>query len=157
MCIRDSIIHKHSNNQQSDFTKNLNKFKKCSCHLPYIRLFTRHVLSTNVSLKSCIKSMPVIFFHKIQMRALIYLICKNVSNLRNCIYHNTLTNLAENGWTRKKPDIWYFIRIENNLRYTQILPKILQQQIKYKWHYFLWIRKMWKEIIGLSFDSAYNF
>ena len=36
----------------------------------------------------------------------------------------------------KNPDIWYFISIENNLRYTlyheKIFPKILQQQIKYK-------------------------
>ena len=61
----------------------------------------------------------------------------------------------------KNPDIWYFISIENNLRYTlyheNIFPKILQQQIKYKWHHFLWIRKIGKEIIGLSFDSSYNF
>lgn len=59
----------------------------------------RHFYSTNSTLKLCVKS-----FHKIQMRAEIYLICKNVSNLSDCIFHDfdTLGYKAENRCMQRK-------------------------------------------------------
>ena len=49
-------------------------------------------------------------FHEMKGRDLIYFIWKNLSNLRDCNFHDfdTLANIAENGCTRKKPDIRYF-------------------------------------------------
>ena len=44
-------------------------------------------------------------FNEIQMRIEIYHICKIVSNLRYCIFHDTLSNIAENGCMRQKSDI----------------------------------------------------
>ena len=68
--------------------------------LPYIKLiFTHHVFSTNSSLKLCMEPTLVNFSGKIQVRAEIYIICKNVSYLSDCIFHRflTLTNIAGNG------------------------------------------------------------
>lgn len=48
--------------------------------------------------------------HEIQVRAFIYFICKNVSNLCDCNFYDfgTLANIAENGSKQKKLDIgWY--------------------------------------------------
>ena len=76
---------------------------------PYIRLFTRHVLSANSSLKSYIKSTRVYFSRNPSDRFKIYFICKIVSNLCDWIFHDfdILANKAENGCTRKKADIRY--------------------------------------------------
>ena len=72
--------------------------------IPYIRLFTRHVLSANSSLKSCIKSTWVNFSRNPSESLKIYFICKIVSNLRDWIFHDfdILANIAENCCTRKK-------------------------------------------------------
>ena len=77
--------------------------------IPYIRLFTHHVLSANSSLKSCIKSTRVNFSRNPSESLKIYFICKIVSNLRDRIFHDfdILANIAENGCMRKKPDIRY--------------------------------------------------
>ena len=70
--------------------------------VPYIRLCTRHVLSKNSSLKLCI-------FPGIQVRALMFFICKNVQNLRDCIFQDfdDLKNIAEIGCTWKKTHTRY--------------------------------------------------
>ena len=78
--------------------------------IPCIRLFTRHVFFSNYSLKSCIKSTRVNFSRNPSERFnLLYL--ENVSNLRDCNFHDfdTLANVAENGCTWKKPDIRYLV------------------------------------------------
>ena len=79
--------------------------------IPYIRLFTRHDLSANSSLKSCIKSTRVNFSRNPSESFKIYFICNIVSNLREWIFHDfdTFANIAENGCTRKKPDIRYIL------------------------------------------------
>ena len=88
--------------------------KLCICmfgggYILYIRFFTRHVLSANSSLKSCIKSTRVNFSQNLSENFKNYFICKIKSNLRDWIFHNfdTLANIVENGCTRRKPDIQY--------------------------------------------------
>ena len=78
-------------------------------NIRYIRLYTRQVLSTNSSPKLCIQSTLVNFPRNPSDSFKIYLICKIVS--RDWIFHDfdTLTNIAENGCTRKNPDIWYCV------------------------------------------------
>ena len=78
--------------------------------LPYIGLFTRHVLSANSSIKSCTKSTRVNFSRNQSESFKIYFICKIVSNLCDFNFHDfdTLANIAENECTRKKPVIWYY-------------------------------------------------
>ena len=70
-------------------------------NIRYIRLYTRQVLSTNSSPKLCIQSTLVNFPRNPSNSFKIYLICKIVS--RDWIFHDfdTLTNIAENGCTRK--------------------------------------------------------
>ena len=71
----------------------------------YIRLiFTCHVFSVNSILKPRIKSMRMNISW-----ASIYLSCKTVSNLRECIFQDfdILANITENGFRKKKPDIGY--------------------------------------------------
>ena len=81
--------------------------------IPYIRLFTRHVLSANSNLKSCIKSTREHFSRNPSESFKIYFKCKIVSNLRDWIFHDfdTLANIAENGCSWKKPDIRYMSSI----------------------------------------------
>ena len=86
-------------------------------HIPYIRLFTPHVLSANSSLKSCIKSTQMNFSRNPSESFKIYFSCKIVSNLRDWIFHDfdTLGNIAESRCTRKKPDIRYMYLITRSL------------------------------------------
>ena len=82
----------------------------CNYTVQYIRLFTRHILSANSSLKSWIKSTRVNFSRN---PGVIYFICKIMSNLCNCIFHDfdIHANIPENGCTRKKTLIYGFYRI----------------------------------------------
>ena len=66
--------------------------------IPYIRLFTLYVLSANSSLKPCIKSTRVNFSRNPSESFKIYFICKIVSNLRDCIFHDFDTREHSGKW-----------------------------------------------------------
>ena len=100
--------------------------------IPYIRLLTRHVLSANSSLKSCIKSTRVNFSRNPSESFKIYFICMIVSNLRDWIFHDfdTLGNSgkwmhAEKTWCtvfRMTRYLWFSLKfscwqIEVSLEY----------------------------------------
>ena len=76
--------------------------------IPYIRLLTRHVLSANSSLKSCIKSTRV-NFHEIQVRALKSTLFAWLCQIYVIEFFTILilSGTAENGCTLKKPDVRY--------------------------------------------------
>ena len=122
--------------------------------LPYIRLFTRHVLSANSSLKSCIKSTRVNFSRNPSESFKIYFICKIVSNLRDWIFHDfdTLVNIAENGCTRKKPDLryikvhyhfWHIRKVSTGVRKRLIINDMPMEDVKFT----LWHSKLEKKIM----------
>ena len=77
--------------------------------IPYIRLFTRHVFSANSTVKPCIKSTQINISRNHSKSLNLPDLQETVSNLRECIFHDfdVLANIAENGCTRKKPDIQY--------------------------------------------------
>ena len=69
----------------------------------------RHVFTANSTLKSCIKSTRINISRNHSKNLYYTDLQENVSNLRECIFHDSdiLANIAENGCTRKKPDIRY--------------------------------------------------
>ena len=77
--------------------------------IPYIRLFTRHAFSVNSTLKQCIKSTRMNISGKNSKSLNLPDLEETVSNLRKYIFHDfdILANIAENGCTRKIPDIRY--------------------------------------------------
>ena len=77
-----------------------------SCEIYHIRGHLRNIFSANSTLKSYFKICEWIF-HKIWMRAYIYLICKNMSKLHDCISWLLYFRKRRGKWmyAGKKPDL----------------------------------------------------
>ena len=77
--------------------------RRVSFKLSYMQLFFLVFSPSNSTLKSFFKSTQVNFSSNLS-ESLHFFICKNVSNLLDCNFHDidTLANIAENGCMQKK-------------------------------------------------------